>query len=79
MCTLTFFFENIDNYDSESYGILSVIKCLDYLDGNPQEVRTEMPLVVLTKANLDEYTFWELEYQAEKYTPILKEMGYFAE
>ncbi len=60
-------------------GILSVIKCLDYLDGNPQEVRTEMPLVVLTKANLDEYTFWELEYQAEKYTPILKEMGYFAE
>lgn len=60
-------------------GILSVIKCLDYLNGTPQEVRTEMPLIVLTKDNLDEYTYWEVEYQSEKYTPIMKEMGYIKE
>jgi ABC-type sugar transport system substrate-binding protein len=57
-------------------GMLCTIKCLDFLAGKPQEFRTEVPLGLYTKDNLDKYSNWDAKDMAAKYEPILKEKGY---
>ncbi len=57
-------------------GMLCTLKCLDYLSGKPQDYRTEVPLGLYTKDNLDKYSNWDAKDMAKKYEPILKEKGY---
>ena len=58
-------------------GILTVIKCLEFLNGTPEAFRTEAPVKVFTVDNLGEYSDWEVTGQAKVYEPILKQKGYW--
>jgi ABC-type sugar transport system substrate-binding protein len=58
-------------------GILTVIKVLEFLNGTPQEYRTEVPLKVFTLENISEYSDWDLPVQAARYESVLKELGYW--
>ena len=58
-------------------GILTVIKALEYLNGTPEAFRTEAPVKVYTRDNLNEYPDWEVGGQAVRYEPILRQKGYW--
>jgi hypothetical protein len=57
--------------------MLAVIKCLEYLNGTPESFRTETPVAVYTMDNINEYSEWDVEKQAVRYEPILKQKGYW--
>ena len=58
-------------------GILIVIKCLEYLNGTPEALRTECPIGIFTLDNINDYPDWEVPGTAKVYEPILKQKGYW--
>ncbi|MDR1904634.1 MAG: sugar ABC transporter substrate-binding protein [Treponema sp.] len=56
-------------------GILVTIKALQYLAGTPEPEYTEPPIKLFTIDNIGEYSDWDVEIQASRYEPKLKELG----
>jgi ABC-type sugar transport system substrate-binding protein len=58
-------------------GILSVIKVLEYLNGTPQDFKTEVDLKVFTLDNISGFSDWDVSTMATRYEPVLKRLGYW--